>query len=499
MEQKFENLKPAILSFKSKEREKAFWDYFYQINLSHGRMCHVVAVFFFVADGIRDLALFPKGLPGVFFIRFGVIVPLFCLGLVLSYLRAGLYQKIWQPLFALYFFVTGLGAIAITALTPPPVGQGIYTGLIYSLIFGYTFIRLRFVLATAVGLLLTFGYIVTSLWILRLDSNAMWIQFSFVFGVNVLGAVVAYSAEYNSRKTFFLRELNLQQKAQLEAANVNLEDQVKKRTVALEVSNQMLKANQDALHASEMQRNRLELQLRQADKMDAIVTLAGGIAHDFNNVLTGIFGYAQLIQMHLIEPEKIRKYAGEIIKSAERASSLVKQILTFSRHNENEKQLLSLFVLVKETLKLFRGSISPSITIQENIQSRATIQADPAQIHQVIMSLFKNACQAMEADGGVLTVELTEIEIYQGDVQSESHVQPGKYLELKVGDTGHGIDQTIQDRTFDPYFTTRERGRGTGLGLSTVEGIVQDHDGFIKLTSAMGNGSIFQVFLPVAG
>ena len=242
----------------------------------------------------------------------------------------------------------------------------------------------------------------------------------------------------------------------------------------------------------------IEIQLRQSQKMEAIGTLAGGIAHDFNNILSGILGYAQLIEMDPDDEGKVRKNIKQVVKAAQRASDLVQQILTFSRRAGQKRQPLKLFLIVKEAIKFLRSSIPVTIEIQEKILSKATVLADPTQAHQVVMNLCTNAYHAMRDSGGTLSVALEDIEIIsQHDHTVTSSYKPGRYVKLEVSDTGHGMDKQTLERIFEPYFTTKQLEKGTGLGLAVVDGIVKKHNGFIKTYSEVGHGSTFQIFWPL--
>ena len=245
------------------------------------------------------------------------------------------------------------------------------------------------------------------------------------------------------------------------------------------------------------EQKKLETQLMQAQKMEAIGTLAGGIAHDFNNILTGIFGYAQLAEIHINQPEKAKEHIAQLVKSGQRAAALIRQILTFSKQSEFKKHPLSVYILLKEALKLIRSSIPSNISIKENIFSKAMIIADPTQIHQVIMNLCTNAYQAMSNAEGLLTVGLDEIEIFEQKNFPGPEILKGNYIRLEIIDTGPGINKKNMERIFDPYFTTKETGKGTGLGLAVVDGIVKKQKGFIKAYSKAGHGSKFQVFWPI--
>ena len=242
---------------------------------------------------------------------------------------------------------------------------------------------------------------------------------------------------------------------------------------------------------AEAEKEKLQSQLQQSQKMEAIGTLAGGIAHDFNNILTGILGYAELLQMDLNEKASSKEYLQGIVNAGNRASELVHQILTFSRQAEHKTLPFTFLIVVKEALNLIRSTIPASIEIKKDINSKAKIMADPTQIHQVIMNLCTNAYQSMNGLDGVLSVRVFDTEI------KETNASPGKYIVLEVEDTGVGMNQEALMRIFDPYFTTKDFGKGTGLGLSTVDGIVKKHNGFIKVKSREGIGTVFQVFLPV--
>nr|NJM01828.1 response regulator [Desulfobacula sp.] len=245
------------------------------------------------------------------------------------------------------------------------------------------------------------------------------------------------------------------------------------------------------------ERRNLAVQMEKSQKMEAIGTLAGGIAHDFNNILSGILGYAQLAELNLASPSKARGHLTQIIKGAHRAAELTQQILTFSRRTEFEKQPLRLYLIIKEALKLLRSSIPSTIDITEAIDSKSKVLADPTQMHQVIMNLCTNAYHAMGERGGTLTVRLTEKWISGGKDVFDQDIKQGVYLELEVTDTGHGMDDEILKKAFDPYFTTKDIGKGTGFGLALVHAIVEEHGGHIKVKSRVGQGSGFFIHLPV--
>lgn len=248
---------------------------------------------------------------------------------------------------------------------------------------------------------------------------------------------------------------------------------------------------------AEQERLKLEDRLRQAHKMEAIGTLSGGIAHDFNNILSGIFGYSQLLETYKNDPRKVAEYNRKIFESAQRASSLIQQILSFSRQSKINRHPIRLGLILKEALNLLRSSIPSTIEIKKNLNSKAQVLADPTQLHQVVMNLCTNAYHAMGDKGGTLTVTLEDETVCENNRGQGPHDSENKYLRLSVSDTGQGIDDGIKDKIFDPYFTTKKIGRGTGLGLAVVAGIVKKHNGYIEFETALGLGTTFHIYLPV--
>jgi len=247
----------------------------------------------------------------------------------------------------------------------------------------------------------------------------------------------------------------------------------------------------------EKEKLKLETQLHQAQKMESIGTLAGGIAHDFNNILFPILGYSDMLLADIPEDSPFRDSLNEIYTSALRAKALVKQILTFSRQDTNELILMKMQPVVKEALKLIRSTISTTIDITQDIRSDCgVIKADPTQIHQIIMNLTTNAYHAMEETGGELKVSLKEIELGEHDVTIPDMI-PGVYACLAVADTGMGMDKDVTEKIFNPFFTTKEVGKGTGMGLSVVHGIVKSMGGSIHVYSEPGKGTEFKVYFPI--
>ncbi|HAY37983.1 MAG TPA: hypothetical protein DCY53_00780 [Desulfobacteraceae bacterium] len=242
---------------------------------------------------------------------------------------------------------------------------------------------------------------------------------------------------------------------------------------------------------------KLEAQLKQAQKMEAIGTLAGGIAHDFNNILSSVIGYTELALDNEKRGSFQYKNLQEVLSAGNRAKDLVKQILTFSRQVDQQQKPIQVKPIVKEALRMLRASIPSNVEIEENVQSDALVMGDPTQIHQILMNLCTNAAHAMEDNAGLLTVTLLDAELDSGVISNHPNLKPGAYIKITVSDTGYGISPDVMEKIFNPFFTTKEKGKGTGLGLSVVHGIVRSHGGDIYVYSEPGKGSTFEVCLPV--
>ncbi len=271
--------------------------------------------------------------------------------------------------------------------------------------------------------------------------------------------------------------------------------------IQLRVSPYALKKGEPAGHMAVIRNvtkvKKLEAQVRQSQKMEAIGTLAGGIAHDFNNILAAIIGYSELSLDYVPEGSQLESNVKEVLRAGRRARELVKQILAFSRKSEQDKKPIQIAPVVKEALKLLRSSIPSTIEIQQKIDMNLdNVKADPTQLHQILMNLCTNANFAMRKQGGVLSVSLSAQRLDDSFSQIHPDLKPGAYLKLSIGDTGEGMSPDMLDAIFDPYFTTKEMGEGTGMGLAVVHGIVKGCGGDVVVFSEPGKGSRFDVYLP---
>lgn len=247
---------------------------------------------------------------------------------------------------------------------------------------------------------------------------------------------------------------------------------------------------------AEEEKRKLEAQLRQTQKMEAVGTLAGGIAHDFNNILGALIGYTVLAKEDVPEGTLAHQNLQEVLISANRAKELVKQILTFSRKDDAELVPVHINTIVQEVLKLLHSSLPATIEINQDINCNSSIVGDETHIHQVLMNLGTNAAHAMEENGGVLEVSLSDVIIESDIMTRDGNLQPGSYVKLSVKDNGCGMSKEVMERIFEPFYTTKEIGKGTGMGLSVVHGIIENHNGIITVDSTPGEGTTFNVFFP---
>ncbi|SHK60921.1 PAS domain-containing protein [Desulfatibacillum alkenivorans DSM 16219] len=251
------------------------------------------------------------------------------------------------------------------------------------------------------------------------------------------------------------------------------------------------------LREAQEKRRELETQLERSRKMEAIGTLAGGIAHDFNNILAAIIGYSELAVFDLPEDHPSHANIQEVLKASERAKRIIKQILAFSRRSEPEQSLIRLEEILDEVLTLIRASFPSSIEIRKKIFcENDRIMGDSSQLHQVFMNLLTNARHAVSEETGVVEVAVESVDVTDHAWATKHSILPGPFLKISVSDNGHGMDEVTLQRIFDPYFTTKDKGKGTGMGLAVVEGVVTSHFGTITVNSKPGRGATFAIWLP---
>ncbi len=256
-----------------------------------------------------------------------------------------------------------------------------------------------------------------------------------------------------------------------------------------------------AQRQAQKEKAKLEKQLRQAQKMEALGTLAGGVAHDFNNILQAILGFSELARIKHLDDPDFQQDMNQVIKAGNRAKELVDQILAFSRQVETQFVPIEISLIIKEALKLLRASLPTTIEIKTDMavdKCADIIKADPTQIHQMLMNLCTNASHAMRDKGGELTVILVQVQRDEVGADLRKDMSSNAFIKLTISDTGTGMAPEVAERIFDPYFTTKEKGEGTGLGLAVVHGIVESHQGSIRVESKPDQGTRFHIYLPTA-
>jgi signal transduction histidine kinase/ActR/RegA family two-component response regulator len=481
-------LNPLTLSFPG-DLEETFLEYYFKKYLKQVRFSVSLAVLFFAVFGILDAALVPEMKGSLWFIRYALICPGLLMLLLFSFSRH--FKRYMQLSISVLMIWTGFGIVAMIIIAPPPANFSYYAGLILVFMYGYTFVKARFVWATLAGWVIVACYEIAAILLSNTPISVLINNNFFFIGANIIGMFACYSIEYYARRDFFLARLLENEQEKVKAANLELEKRVRERT------SQLVRANED-LEQEMSERKRAERELMQSHKMEAIGTLAGGIAHDFNNILTSIIGYSEIgLYSQNMEKEKLKYSFEQILQAGTRAKDLIKQILTFSRQREQERVPIKTGLIVKEALKLLRSTLPKTIEIRENIRTDSDmILADPTQIHQILINLCTNATHAMREKGGVLEVSLDDVYIDPETAEHISDLPAGPYLEIRVQDTGTGMNTSVIERVFDPFFTTKGPSEGTGMGLSVVHGIVKSHGGKITIESTLDMGSTFHVFLP---
>ena len=476
--------------------EKDFNNDYFSRSILPFRFSIVLAIFFYGIFAFLDAIMFPE-LKGIFwFIRFGIVTPILVAVILFSY--SGLFKKFMQPVLSGIMYLTGLGIVVMNIYASNLAGDySYYAGLFLILMFGYTFIRARFIYATIAGWSIVISYEISALWLADTPIEVFINSNYFFISANVIGMFISYFMENSARRDFYMRKLLQNEREKVQAANNTLEKRVEQRTRQLTIANKDLKKEIEVRKHHQKEKVKLETQLLHLQKMETIGTLAGGIAHDFNNILTPILGYTEMALEELPLESTLKYDVEQINNAATRGKDLVQQILTFSRQVDVDKKPLELHLVVKEVLNLIRASFGSNIEIHQDLEKNCgTVMADATQMHQIIMNICTNAYHAMINKGGVLSIKLDVLDVDARRLKTASKIKSGTYVRITISDTGHGMDKQTIDRIFEPFFTKKEVGSGSGLGLSVVHGIVNSYNGTIEVQSKPGKGSKFMIYLP---
>src|SRR5664279_5387808 len=488
------------LTFKGElsSYEKGYQDDYFIKSLNPFRFSLVLSMIFYGAFAFLDTVAVPE-LKGVFwFIRFGIVFPVLVGVFIFSYSR--LFKKVMQFIISCIMFITGLGIIIMIIYAAKVQNYSYYAGLILIFIFGYTFIRARFIYAIIAGWSIVFLYEISAIWLSHTPITILVNNNYFFISANIIGMFISYFLELSTRKEYYMRMLLEQEKENVKTANDALEKRVEERTEQLSNANQDLKKEIEIRQKFERERAELEKQLFQLQKMETIGTLAGGIAHDFNNILTPILGYTDMALEELPAESNLRFDIEQINNAAHRGKDLVQQVLTFSREVDFENKPIQLQPIVTEALNLIKASFPPGVMITQHFDQKiGTVLADPIHIHQIVMNLCTNANHAMMKTGGTLDVRLESVKLDQRTADRIPNLKKGSYIRLTISDTGHGMDIKTKERIFEPFFTKKDVGSGSGLGLSVVHGIINNYGGAIVVDSTPGKGTTFMIYLPKYG
>jgi signal transduction histidine kinase/ActR/RegA family two-component response regulator len=478
--------------------EKPFLNDYVRKSLPQMRIALILGIAFYALFGILDAIVAPDLKFHLWLIRFAAVCPMFAAIYLFSYSRHSL--KYIQGLILTAALIAGLGIVYMILIGNALIAGTYYAGLMLVLMMMYSFGLARFVWAALSGWIIVIVYTAAAAWKSELPIEILANNAFFCISANLIGMAVCYTFEYFSRRDFYMRRLLDEQHQKLAGAKDALEERVSERTRLLARTNDELRREVEAHQRLNWEKQILEDQLRQAQKIEAIGTLAGGIAHDFNNIIAAILGHCELALMQLSDPREAEICLAEVLNASHRAKDLVGQILAFSRQSESELKPLKISMAVKEAMRLLKATLPSTISIQIQISaSQSIVVADVTQIHQIVINLCTNAAHAMEPQGGTLMVTLDDMDIEQeqlSDLGYPTRLEVGKYVCLCVSDTGHGIPEHLMDRIFDPYFTTKAKGVGTGLGLAVVRGIVENHGGLIEARSKVHQGTTFMVYLP---
>lgn len=490
-------LHPISLHFVDDQAylEKEYRETYFRESVSQLRFAILLSLIFYVLFAELDVAVALPFKKQLWLIRFAFVAPAMIIFIAISYLPW--FKKYWQAILGLMMYLAGFGIVMMIYYVSKIQVYSYYAGLLLIFIVGYTFIRARIIPATIAGWTLVLTYEIVAFGFTDTPTLNLINNNFFFISANIIGMMICYYLDRTNRKDFYMRKLLQIEQEKVKAANEVLEQKVQERTRELSETNIELKKEIELRKQYEAERAKLEAQLFQLQKMETIGTLAGGIAHDFNNILTPILGYTEMALEEIEEDNTLRFDIEQINHAAQRAKDLVKQILTFSRQVDVEKKPLKLDEVINEVLNLLRASLPKNVEIVTDLDPYCgSVMADSTQMHQVLMNLCTNAAHAMKETGGTLELRLHEEDIDTGRSKELNNVPPGKYAVITVHDTGHGMDAQTLQRIFEPFFTKKEVGVGAGLGLSVVHGIINSYRGTITVRSKVGEGTIFNIYLP---
>ncbi len=458
------------------------------------RFALYLATFMYAVFGVLDAVIAPEQKVVFWIIRYAFVIPGTLIVILWSF-RSG-FQKVSMPVLTVLGILGGLGIEIMIALAEPPAVYSYYAGIILVFITVHVLFGMHVVWAGICSITIVLCYEIIAIWVVDTPVPILVNNNFFFISSCIICNFAGYIIELNSRKKFFSTHMLSIEKEKVVRINRELDGRVRERTRELSQTNTLLeKEIKDRIQA-ESARLRLEKELNQKQKLEAVGTLAGGIAHDFNNILAAVIGYTELAMSQKDVPREVLEYMTEVFNAAVRAKDLTKQILAFSRQSDQEARPVHVRPIVEEAFRLVRATLPATVEIRTRFVSDAWIVCDPTQFHRIVVNLCTNSVQAMKGRTGVLEILLSQILVDETELKQMDLAKPGSYLVLEIRDTGQGIDPEIINKIFDPFFTTKEVGQGTGMGLSVVHGVVKQYGGSIRVKSQLGKGTTFTLLFP---
>jgi len=454
----------------------------------------IIGLLFYSVFGILDAFILPDQKYQLWIIRYGVVNPVLIILIILSYIKSN--RKFIEAYAVAALVIAGGGISVMVAIAEPPANYSYYSGIILVLMLGYGIVRIRFKWAALAGWLNVVIYEVISIFIISTPREVLINNNFFFISANLIGMISCYAIEYYIRRNYYYARLLELEKENVHSLNQNLEEMVRTRTAELVRVNESLQSEIDGRNLAEKERAALEQKLLQAQKMESLGNFAGGIAHDFNNILTSVLGYTEMTLEMAGEDSPLYSPLQMIYSSSERAAELVSQILSFARKSERKKEPVRPDLVLMEVLKFVRSSVPSTIEVHHHIRSKSSIWGNGIHLYQVFLNLLTNAIHAMHTEGGRLDIRMDDI-VCRPLKDEQSMPVSDKVIEIEFSDTGTGIQPEYLDSIFEPYFTTKETGEGTGLGLAVVHGIVESFGGTIEVSSTPGQGTSFLIHFPV--
>jgi len=468
-------------------------------TIPHIRLVIILAAILYSIFGILDYLLVPGQKYLFWTIRYAVICPVMIFTAII--LRFQSVQKMIQPIISGLMVISGSGIILMILIAPPPINYSYYAGLILAFMFGYTFVRAQFIWASAGAWCLVILYEIAAIGIAKTPMPVLINNNFFFISANLIGMLACYFIELYARRDFYLVHLLADEREKVQAANLGLEQRVRARTIELEAANQELALEIKERRHAEEDRTRLADQLKQAEKMEAVGSMAAGVAHDLNNILSGLVSYPDLLLMDLPDESPLRQPILTIKKSGEKAAAMVQDLLTLARRGVANRAVVNPNALITEYID--SPEFSDLKRQHPHVRFKIDLDADllnvlvsPVHLSKAVMNLTSNAVEALLVKGEV-TIKTRNRSLDQ-PLNSYETIVAGDYITIQVRDSGVGIAEHDLERIFEPFFTKKQLGRsGTGLGMSVVWNTIKDADGYIDLYSKEGYGTTFTLYLPV--